>query len=184
MTPVGLVKVRLGRARGRVLARVLASAADVAMVGHWGRTDVSRASEATARASAWAWSPPYRPALTAPHREVESGVNDASPVGLLQIADHQNLVARPRRRPELEFDYVALFWQDDLFDFVQRLDMHQRVMAGANKAGHLDDSAFIQAPSMTAGDRPRRGAWVAPCCVTRRWAWSTSAGWRTQFSAL
>src|SRR2546423_12140134 len=66
MTPVGLVKVRLGRARGRVLARVLASAADVAMVGHWGRTDVSRASEATARASAWAWSPPCRPALTAP----------------------------------------------------------------------------------------------------------------------
>ena len=74
------------------------------------------------RGLARAVAPHHRPALAPPHRQVESRVKYTRPVGLVQIFNHHDLVARPRRRSKFELHYLPLLRQFDLFDLVQRLD--------------------------------------------------------------
>ena len=62
----------------------------------------------------------------------------------MHVLDHRHLVARARRRAELELDDVALLRQLDLLDLVQRLDaaLHLRRLGGVRLEA-LDEALLL-----------------------------------------
>ena len=85
-----------------------------------------------------------RPALAAPDRQVDAVVDHAAAVGLRQILQHRDLLARPRRLPELEVDDLPLLRQLDLLDLVERLDpaLHLRRLRGV-RGEAVDEALFL-----------------------------------------
>ncbi len=66
--------------------------------------------------------PHHAPALAAANREVQSVVNDPPAVRFGDVFEHRDLLARARRRPEVEVHDAPPFRQLDLLDLVERLD--------------------------------------------------------------
>ena len=63
----------------------------------------------------------HRPALAAPHDDIQAVVHDAASVALRDAFEHDDLLAGSRRRPEIELHDAALLRQLDLFDLLERL---------------------------------------------------------------
>ncbi len=86
----------------------------------------------------------HGPALAAADGEIETFIDDALAVSLVEILHHRHLVARARRNAEFEFDHLAALRQLDLFDFVERFDaaLHLRGFGGVG-AEAVDEALLL-----------------------------------------
>ena len=78
----------------------------------------------------------HAPAFLAAHQEIEAFIDRLGAVALVDVAQADHVVARPRRAPELELDRLATARRLDAFDLVELL--HPALDLGGVRGARLE----------------------------------------------